>query len=276
MRFHSLRAVEAGILERLRPAAPLAWLDPSGSLPNWKQPSAECSPVTYFSAEIAETKCRRGTELMNTQKHFQLIRRAQRWIAVLSGVVLLAVSTYAQESASKVSIVAPSQTAPEAAHKRCKTAVNCFDAGAYIVTVTDIIEGDIPNYRRARLALVFDNLTDETLVLAYGSGSSVMVDNFKNRYSCCQTDSSKEDTSAIGIGIDREDKVSSQFRLNPRASDSVSFDLWRHRPPDLAASHYHVDLMIEEVDPSGKTVLKHTVVFFRNLPTRAPEEEQKK
>jgi len=77
---------------------------------------------------------------MNTQKHFQLIRRAQRWIAVLSGVVLLAVSTYAQESESKVSIVAPSQTAPEAAHKRCKTAVNCFDAGAYIVTVTDIIE----------------------------------------------------------------------------------------------------------------------------------------
>jgi hypothetical protein len=105
--------------------------------------------------------------------------------------------------------------AREAAHKRCKTAANCFDAGAYIVTVTDIIEGDIPGYRLARLALRFENLSDGTLVLGYRSGSSFMVDNLKNRYSCCKTDSSKEDTSAIGIGVDRDDKVDAQFMLKP-------------------------------------------------------------
>jgi hypothetical protein len=213
---------------------------------------------------------------MKIQNHSLLVPRAQYRIAVFSGVVILASLMYAQESAPNASILAPSQIAPEAARARCKTAVNCFDAGAYIVTVTDIIEGDIPNYRKARLALLFENLTAETLVLAYRSGSSFMVDNFKNRYSCCQTDSSKEDTSAIGIGIDHDDKVSPQFRLKPWASDTVSFDLWRHRPPDEAAFYYHFDLMIDEIDPSGKTVFRHPVVFFRNLPARAPEGKQKK
>ena len=214
---------------------------------------------------------------MKIQNQSQLVRRSQCRIAVFSLVVSLSSSTYAQEAHPNASILTLSQMqAVEAAHKRCKTAVNCFDAGAYIVTVTDIIEGDIPNYRKARLALLFENLTEETLVLAYRSGSSFMVDNFKNRYSCCQTDSSKEDTSAIGIGIDHDDKVSPQFRLKPRTSDTVSFDLWRHRPPDEPASYYHFDLMFDEIDPSGKTVLRHPVVFFRNLPARAPEEEQKK
>jgi hypothetical protein len=165
---------------------------------------------------------------------------------------------------------------PEAARAHCRSDVTCFDAGAYIVTVFDIIEADIPRYRKARLALRFENLTDETLVLAYRSGSSLMVDNFKSLYSCCETKSSKEDTSAIGIGVDREDKVNAQFRLKPRASDTVSFDLWRHRPPDDAASYYHFDVMIDEIDPTGKTILRHPVLFFRNLPAIAPEADQKK
>jgi hypothetical protein len=216
-------------------------------------------------------------ELMKIQDGSQSVRRTQYRIAGFSVVLILGCLMHAQESVPNGSILTSSQMkSPEAARKGCRSTANCFDAGAYIVTVTDIIEGDMPNYRKARLALVFENLTDETLVLAYRSGSSVMVDNFKNRYSCCQTDSSKEDASAIGIGIDRDDKVSPQFRLKPRASDSVSFDLWRHRPPDLAASHYHFDLMIDEIDPSGKTVLRRSVIFFRNLPARAPEEEQKK
>jgi hypothetical protein len=96
---------------------------------------------------------------------------------VFSVVVILASSTYAPESAPNASILTPLQMqAREAAHKRCKTAANCFDAGAYIVTVTDIIEGDIPGYHLARLALRFENLSDGTLVLGYRSGSSFMVE----------------------------------------------------------------------------------------------------
>lgn len=183
-----------------------------------------------------------------------------------------------QELSRRASLltVSPQVQDPQAARVRCRTSVNCFDAGSYIVTVTDVIEGDVPGYRRARLALRFENLTDNTLVLAYRSGSSFMVDNFKNRYSCCQTDSTREDTSAIGIGIDRDDKINPQFRLRPRASDTVSFDLWRHRPPEEPASYYHFDLMIDEIDQSGKFILRHPVLFFRNLPAIVPEADQKK
>ena len=176
-----------------------------------------------------------------------------------------------QESTAKFSIVVmQSQVqAPEVARARCKTSVECFDAGAYVVTVTDISEGDIPGYRLARLVLRFENLSDSALILGYRSGSSFMVDKVRNRYSCCKTDSSREDTSAIGIGIDRDERVNPQFMLKARGNDTVSFDLWRHRPPDQQASHFHFDVMIDEIDPGDlTTVVHHPVLFFRNLPAK--------
>ena len=185
-------------------------------------------------------------------------------IRVLLIVIAARTCISAQRSASAAAVlVATSQIeAPEVARAQCKNAANCFDAGAYVIRVVDIIEGDVPGYRLARLVLRFENLTDNTLVLGYRSGSSFMVDNFKNRYSCCRTDSTREDTSAIGIGVDRDDKVSPQFMLRPRATDMVSFDLWRHRPPDQQASYYHFDIMIDEIDPSSlKTILRHQLCF---------------
>jgi hypothetical protein len=206
------------------------------------------------------------------------MREVHGWLGVLSLLMTFPFCAHAQEVTAESPIFTISSTMkdPVAARMECKKAVDCFDAGPYLVTVVDIIEGDIPGYRKARLVLVFGNLTDKILVLAYRSGSSFMVDDFKNRYSCCQTDSSREDTSAIGIGIDRDGKIDPQFRLNPYASDTVSFDLWRHRPPEEAASHYHFDLMIDEIDPSAKKILRHPVLFFRNLPAVAPEADQKK
>jgi hypothetical protein len=204
--------------------------------------------------------------------------KGQNKVGLLLLAFVVTARAHSQETASKASIfVLPSKVQdPEAARAHCRSDVTCFDAGAYVVTVTDIIEGDIPNYRRARLVLRFDNLTHDTLILAYRFHSSFMVDNSKSLYSCCQIDSSKEDTSAIGIGIDRDDKVNPQFRLKPQASDNVSFELWRHRPPDEPAAYYHFDVMIDEIDPTGKTILRHPVLFFRNLPAIAPEADQKK
>lgn len=149
---------------------------------------------------------------------------------------------------------------------RCKDTANCIDAGPYTVTVTDIIEGDTPGYRFARLVLRFENLTDGALVLAYRSGSSFLVDNFRNRYSCCQTGSNPQDNSAVGIGVDRDGKADSQFMLKARESDTASFDLWRHRPPEQQASSYQFAIMIDEIDPGHPgTVLKHPILTFRNL-----------
>lgn len=131
---------------------------------------------------------------------------------------------------------------------RCKDTANCIDAGPYTVTVTDIIEGDTPGYRFARLVLRFENLT------------------FRNRYSCCQTGSNPQDNSAVGIGVDRDGKADSQFMLKARESDTASFDLWRHRPPEQQASSYQFAIMIDEIDPGHPgTVLKQPILTFRNL-----------
>lgn len=209
---------------------------------------------------------------MKIQKRLSLRYRFQSFVSVLFLGMTFSHSARAQEKRPSSSPLASSTEAqsPETARARCKATVKCFDAGPYIVTVIDIIEGDVPGYRKARLALQFNNLTDEALVLGYQSRSSFMVDNFKDYYSCCRTDTG-EDTSAIGIGIDRDDKIGSQFTVGPRASNSASFDLWRHRPPDQPASYYHFYIMIDEIDPSGKTVLKHTPLFFKNLPPSTPE-----
>ncbi len=215
---------------------------------------------------------------MRSQNEVRFMRKVHRSLGVLSLLMTFAFCAHAQEvpAESPIFTISSKMKDPVTARMQCKKAVDCFDAGSYLVKVVDIIEGDIPGYRKARLVLLFDNLTDKTLVLAYRSGSSFMVDNFKNRYSCCQTDSSREDTSAIGIGIDRDDKINPQFQLDPYASDTVSFDLWRHRPPENAAAHYHFDLMIDEIDPSAQKILRHPVLFFRNLPAVAPEADQKK
>lgn len=204
--------------------------------------------------------------------HLRNLRSAMILFLLL---LIFGFSARSQQASPNPALLTQSQEqSRQASRTRCQTAANCFDAGPYVVTVTDIVEGDTPGYRLARLVLRFDNLTDTTLVLGYRSGSSFMVDNFRSRYSCCQADSSREDTSAIGIGTDHDDKINPQFMLKPGSSDTISFDLWRHRPPDQPASYYHFDVMIDEIDPTGKTILRRTVVFFRTLP--ATSEGQKR
>jgi len=197
------------------------------------------------------------------------------YIAVFCLMTRFLHTASAQEKLESVVLIPPQTQTPEAKRAHCRTAVDCFDAGSYLMTVIDIIEGDIPGYRKARLALHFENLTDETLIFGYQSRSSFMVDNFRDYYSCCRTDTG-EDTSAIGIGIDIDDQAGSQFTVKPHSSNNASFDLWRHRPPDQEASHYHFYIMIDELDPAGKTIVKHTPVFFKNLQPSRPGGEQKR
>ncbi|HEV2730227.1 MAG TPA: hypothetical protein VGV15_09355, partial [Terriglobales bacterium] len=103
------------------------------------------------------------------------------------------------------------------------------------------------------------------LILAYRAHSSLLVDNFRNKYSCCAPGSTR-DTSAVGIGIDSDNTVDPQFMLKARQSDGVSFDLWRHRPPDQQASSYDFCLMIDQLDPGDlKTVQRHPNLVFKKL-----------
>ncbi len=156
----------------------------------------------------------------------------------------------------------------------CRNSLNCFDAGAYTATVTDIIASETPNSRLVRLILRFENFTDHALILGYRAHSGFLLDNFKSRYFCCRGAETALDPSAIGIGTDVGDKVDPQFMLKAKESDSASFDLWRQRPPNQPSSYYDFDLMIDQIDPADlKTVLKHPYLSFRNLNARVPNRQ---
>lgn len=150
----------------------------------------------------------------------------------------------------------------------CGKSPKCFDAGNYTVTVTDVIESQTPNSRLVRLIVRFENVSDQRVILAYRVHSSFLLDNFRNRYFCCKGAETSTDPSAVGIGTDMDGKVDSQFRLQPKQSGSVSFDLCRPRPPDQEASYYDFDVMIDQIDPDALTVQMHPFVSFRNLRLR--------
>jgi hypothetical protein len=162
-----------------------------------------------------------------------------------------------------------SQTSTKATDgPHCEKSSRCFDAGSYTATVADIIESQTPNSRLVRIVVRFENVSGKRIILAYRAHSGFLLDNFKNRYFCCKGAETAVDLSAVGIGTDVDGKVDPQFRLLPNQSDSVSFDLWRSRPPDQSASYYDFDVMIDQIDPDALTVQMHPFVSFRNLRVR--------
>jgi hypothetical protein len=147
----------------------------------------------------------------------------------------------------------------------CRDSGKCFDAGPYTATVTDILESETPNSHQVRLLLSFNNVSDSAIILAYRAHSAFLLDNFKNRFFCCKSDNAP-DSSAVGMGIDAEGKVDPQLILKPHESAIVIFDLWRRRPPNLQASYFDFNLMIDQIDPSNRFIIqKNPYLSFRGL-----------
>jgi hypothetical protein len=277
---HSIAALEA--LRHPKAKIPIFLPNlgsPTGSfLPHFdfgnSEPS-QWSSVTYFREPDDQYWFRRVFCMKLLNEHIFVREDALRVTALLCGIIAAVSATCQERMRTPLSLKRSEQQQRQADHGRCKDTLNSVDAGAYTVTVTDIIEGDTPGYRLAHLVLRFENLTDGVLALAYRSGSSFLVDNFKKRYSCCQTGPNPQDNSAVGIGIDRDGKVDSQFMLQARESDTVSFELWRHHPPEQQATSYQFAIMIDEIDPGDlKTVRKHPILTFRNLAARLPATTQ--
>ncbi len=146
----------------------------------------------------------------------------------------------------------------------CDREPNCVDAGSYIATAGDVWPSVTPKSRQIRLILSFTNVSEQQIILAYRAHSMFVLDDFGNRYFCCQSDTAS-DSSAVGIGIDQGNKVDPQFILKPHETAIASFDLWTPRV-NPAASYYDIDVMIDEIDPTDQnTVQKHAYLPFRNV-----------
>ena len=190
-------------------------------------------------------------------------------------IVILAMTLGICAGAEEKSKPARSQDAnPQIEGPNCNSRPNCVDVGSYTATATNVWPSVTPNSRQIRLILRFDNVSEQPIILAYRGHSLFVLDDYGNRYFCCQNDT-VPDSSAVGIGIDQGDKVDPQFILKPHESAIASFDLWTHRTNPVA-SYYDIDVMIDEVDPTDRnTVQKHPYLPFRNvLPTIRQHNQQ--
>jgi hypothetical protein len=199
------------------------------------------------------------------------------WSASLRITVVLAItfgiSAYTQEAkrnSSRVEQVPEPNQQSEGA--RCDRSPNCVDAGEYTATVTKIFESTTEKSRMVRVILRFENVSDHVIILAYRAQSGFLLDNFRNRYFCSQggqTGPNAQDNSAVGIGIDRDNKIDPQFMLKPKQSDIASFDLSRSRGINQQATFYDFDVMIDEIDPVDPgIILSHPFLSFRNLQSK--------
>jgi hypothetical protein len=162
----------------------------------------------------------------------------------------------------------------QAARARCNASGSCVAESRYTATITDVLESDTPFSHQVRLILRFENLSDRPIILAYRAHSVFLLDNYKNRFFCCKSDTAP-DVSAVGLGTDVAGKVDPQLVLKPHESEIATFDLWRHREPDLQAFYYDFDLKIDEIDPGSKyTVLKSPYLSFRDLVPRARRQSE--
>jgi hypothetical protein len=161
---------------------------------------------------------------------------------------------------------APAGPPPAPEPDACQGRTRCYDAGPF---VTEILTGTLTHEgnfedRVVRLNLRFRNKTSEPLILAYVARTSVLSDNFGNRFSW----GSGYDNSATGIGKVESNKADPQFVLRPGESRSATFTVFRRRParnsPDGSGYTYEVTMAQLEVLYNGqqvRTQREHVLTF---------------
>lgn len=206
-----------------------------------------------------------------TARNKYLLWRTSGRLSIFILAVALGLCANAQEEKSKP---ARSQDAtPQIDGPNCNRQPNCVDVGSYTATATEVWRSLSRKSREIRVILRFENVSDGPIILAYRAHSMFVLDDFGNRYFCC-LGPDVEDSSAIGIGTDQGSKVDPQFMLKAHESAIASFDLWTNRqnPP---ASHYDIDVMIDEIDPTDQNVIqKHLYLPFRKVLPKTREPNQ--
>ena len=147
----------------------------------------------------------------------------------------------------------------------CRISDYCFRAGDFTATIIQMSDGASGNYRRIRLNVQFQNMTDHDLRLAYHSGASILTDDLGNTYSCCKAGGGP-DTSAKGIGTNQEGKTDPQFKIEAHGLDSAVFEVWGIRNGKEAPESYHYDLTIDEMDfKNPKVIMRQRALLFRDF-----------
>jgi len=120
-----------------------------------------------------------------------------------------------------------------------------------------------------RLNLSFESLADHPLLLAYHARSSILADDFGNTYFGAKAGDGP-DTSVTGMGTDAEGKTDPQFLLDPKQSDTATFEVWGHRATNQHSPLFHYDVTVDEIDGSDpKKILRQHALYFGDFAARS-------
>ena len=139
-----------------------------------------------------------------------------------------------------------------------------------MAVVEQIIASDGGRNHVIRLNVKFRNVTNQPIILAYHSGSSVAVDNYGSRYFWGRAGT--HDTSATGIGLLAGRTADPQFTLNPGETRTATWQLFRPRPPTSPiGSGYTWDVTIDQLEvlPGVIRSIREYALNFPDLAARA-------
>ena len=119
---------------------------------------------------------------------------------------------------------------PAALPDACNGVPRCYSTGLYTATINSFTASSVGNFHDhlLRFEVKFRNMTNQPLILAYGAGTSSVIDNLGNQYYWGHAGT--YDNSVQGIGISQGQKVNPQFVLQPGESRNAIFQVIRYRP----------------------------------------------
>ena len=131
----------------------------------------------------------------------------------------------------------------------CGAKAHCYATGTFTAEITDIASS-FANTNHTHILeakLLFRNLTDQPISLAYLVRSGVITDNYGGRY----TEGSMAGDGARGIGLLNGHEIDPQFTLKAGASGTASFMFVRARPGDLrdpVGTAFNFDVVVAQVE----------------------------
>jgi hypothetical protein len=138
---------------------------------------------------------------------------------------------------------APSPAAATAAPvDYCQGQERCYSTGLFVAQITQVTSSMAGGYQAIGFKVRFRNVTNQPLVLAYKSGTSLAIDNHGQRYA-------PRGVNAVrGIGVFGAGQVNADFIIQPGQTRDASFEVQRYLARTLVGTGFTWDVAVEQLE----------------------------
>lgn len=155
----------------------------------------------------------------------------------------------------------------------CENRAGCYAAGPFVAEIARVSESRQTHvsyfYHILTFSIRFRNVTNQPLVLAYGAGSAIALDDQGNRYA-----PTTDGNHVKGMGISRRNSADASFTLRPGETREATFQLrFQARPQHVLGTTYTLDLAVEQLEVLPRNqlrTLREYAVGYRDLPIGTP------